>query len=79
MAGRKRFVSNIFVGRKVAREGEGEGERERERESRSIEMKEARSDLADCTRRIRVEHFPTCLSNCQSMVGSVTWLLHRPV
>ena len=31
MAGRKRFVSNIFVGRKVAREGEGEGERERER------------------------------------------------
>lgn len=22
--------------------------------------------LVDCTRRIRVEHFPTCLSNCQS-------------
>ena len=33
MAGRKRFVSNIFVGRKVAREREGEGEGERERES----------------------------------------------
>ena len=42
MAGRKRFVSNIFVGRKVAREGEGEGERERERRGEEGEKKEKR-------------------------------------
>ena len=43
MAGRKRFVSNIFVGRKVAREREGEGEGERERERVTIDRNERSS------------------------------------
>lgn len=30
------------------------------------ETKRSLQWLVDCTRRIRVEHFPTCLSNCQS-------------